>query len=73
MCAYAAPRSTSDRQAVYAELMDPKEAVNVATMAADLAGWGREVSEFEARFEKLREDEKVTAAKKIVPRDLFRN
>ena len=73
LCAYAAPRSMSDRQAVYAKLMDPKEAVNVATMAADLAAWEREVSEFEARFEKLREDEKVTAAKKIVPRDLFRN
>ena len=73
LCAYAAPRSVSDRQAVYAKLMDPKEASSVSTMATELAAWERDMAEFETRFEKLREDEKVSAAKKIVPKEIFRN
>ena len=52
--------------------MAPTEAKSISTMAADLAAWERDLHDFEARFEALRDDEKVTAAKAIVPRELLR-
>ena len=72
LCSYAAPRSLADRHAVYAKLMSPKEAASISTMAAELAAWERELDDFETRFEPLRSDEKITAAKAIIPKDLLR-